>query len=113
MYFITVGLYLKDKKQHKFDLWISFMTIMHGFTNQGNPTEPEKYSSRLIFLSSFLFSILLWANYSAALFSFLTTFIETPPFTNLPSMYHKTHYSLGTLKDTSYDTFLKVSSFLK
>ena len=88
----------------------SSVIIFHGYSNQGMPTEPIKFSTHVVFVTIYLTMMLFWFAHSAVLTSFLAAKIETPPFESLEELLQKTNYKIVTFSGGFYETVFKVRS---
>ncbi len=86
------------------------MILVHGCLNQGTPYEPQKLSTRIVFIAIFITATVLWCSYSAVLTSFLTAKVTVPPFQGLEQMYQKTNYKIVTIGGGVYETIFKVGT---
>ncbi len=84
------------------------MMLVHGCLNQGTPYDPQKHSTRIVFLTIFITATVLWCSYSAILTSFLTAKVDFPPFQNLEQMFHGTNYRIVTIGGGIYETIFMV-----
>ena len=84
----------------------SILVICGSQVGQGSWLDPKSLSSKLVFLTSFLFGVIIITSFSAKLISFLTVIKLTLPFTSLHDI-QGTAYSLGSVKGTALvDNFL-------
>ena len=91
---------------NSFDFWISTMVIWAAQVGQGSWLDPKSLSSKIVFLISFLFGVVLVTSFSAKLISYLTVIKWTLPFTS-PHGIQKTAYGLGSVRGSSIlDNFL-------
>ena len=100
------GRYLKE--DHNFDLSLSAMVVIHGIISQGAPYEPQKMSTRVVFLSIFLVGLIIYSSYSACLTSFLAVKRFNLPFIDAKSMMDKSDYKFLTVAGTFYVDVFKV-----
>ena len=71
---------------------------------------PRSLSSRIAFGTTFFMSLVLFANYNAALTSFLAVVKIQMPFEDMNDLYLKTDYQLVTVEETAYGLLLKSGS---
>ena len=70
---------------------------------------PQIDSCCVVYLTTYLTAVILLASYSATLISFLTVRTVELPFNNLEEFLIVGTHELGTLKDSTVLTLLKVS----
>ena len=100
---------LKFKEDsERFTIGLSVLVIVHGFLGQGAPYEPQSYSSRIVFLVTFVCGLILYTGYSACLTSFLAVKTMDLPFKDFQTFYDKTDFSIVTVKGTYYEDIFKV-----
>ena len=68
---------------------------------QGSWIDPKSISSRIIFLTSFLFGVILYTAFSAKLISFLSVAKVTLPFSSLEELLASQEYRVGVVRGTS------------
>ncbi len=71
-----------------------WITGLHAILAQGQPHEPDPFSSRIVFLVMFAQGAMVWYHYSATLTSFLAANVEKIPFNNLEDMLYRTNYRI-------------------
>ena len=71
----------------------SWLTIWGSLMTQGASLDPKSFSSKLIFLVSFLFGVIFYASFSSMLISFLTVIKLVLPFTSLEEI-ERTDYQI-------------------
>ena len=70
---------------------------------------PRSASCRLAFAAALVIAVVLLANYSATLISFLTVKIQKLPFKDLKGLLHQGSYQLGVANNSAIYTNYKVS----
>ena len=96
----------KDLNPDSFQFLNSFIVICGSQVGQGSWLDPKSLSSKIVFLTSFLFGVILITSFSAKLISFLTVIKLTLPFTSLKEI-QGTSYGIGSVRGTSIlDNFL-------
>ena len=93
------------KGDDTFKLYNFLWNAVHGSFCQGSPEEPSTISSSIIFLTMFTTGLVIWSSYSAALTSFLTVKLSSPPFTNLETMVEMTSYNIVTVHGSIENKF--------
>ncbi|XP_046828271.1 glutamate receptor 1-like [Vespa crabro] len=83
----------------------NFLEIWGIFCHQGLTDFSGRSSLRIAYFSIFLLITVLWAAYSAALISFLTSPIRILPFHSLESFVQDGTYQLAVFHGSSYDMF--------
>ncbi len=105
-----VGQYFEEDLQFG-NYSLSLMIVVFGMVNQGSPNEPQKISSRIVFLVIFFTVTLLWSAYSAVLTSALTAKNDKPPFNTLQGFMHDTDYQMVTIAGGFYESLFKAISW--
>ncbi|KAF7383171.1 hypothetical protein HZH68_015020 [Vespula germanica] len=80
----------------------NFLEIWGIFCQQGLADFSHRSSLRIAYFSIFLWVTVLWAVYSAALISFLTSVIHVLPFDSLESFVADGTYQLAVVRGTAY-----------
>ena len=84
----------------------SIFIIFASQAGQGSWLDPQSLSSKIVFLTSFLFGVILTTSFSAFLISFLSVINLTLPFASLKEI-RTTDYDLGSVQGSSIlDNFL-------
>ena len=78
----------------------------------GATEDPEKTSTRIAFLTTFVGGLLLYSSYSASLTSFLAIVQVAYPFVDLHSLYFQSDFKIGSVGGTVMDNYFAVSSEL-
>ena len=78
----------------------------------GATEDPEKTSTRIAFLTTFVGGLLLYSSYSASLTSFLAIVQVAYPFVDLHSLYYQSDFEIGSVGGTVMDNYFAVSSEL-
>ena len=78
----------------------------------GATEDPEKTSTRIAFLTTFVGGLLLYSSYSASLTSFLAIVQVAYPFVDLHSLYYQSDFKIGSVGGTVMDNYFAVSSWL-
>ena len=78
----------------------------------GATEDPEKTSTRIAFLTTFVGGLLLYSSYSASLTSFLAIVQVAYPFVDLHSLYYQSDFKIGSVGGTVMDNYFAVSSEL-
>ena len=78
----------------------------------GATEDPEKTSTRIAFLTTFVGGLLLYSSYSASLTSFLAIVQVAYPFVDLHSLYYQSEFKIGSVGGTVMDNYFAVSSEL-
>ena len=93
----------KDLNPGSFNLPNSFTIVIGSQAGQGSWLDPKTLSTRIVFLTSFLFAVILITSFSANLVAFSTV---TPlPFTGLENI-KRSGYSVGAVQDWFEDVIL-------
>ena len=74
--------------------------------------DPEKTSTRIAFLTTFVGGLLLYSSYSASLTSFLAIVQVAYPFVDLHSLDYQSDFKIGSVGGTVMDNYFAVSSGL-
>ena len=83
------------------------------FCFQGSAIEPIYASTRLIFLSMMIASVVVFESYCASYAAFLNVVQLSSPFDSVADLYANTGFKVGGIKGTSYKSTFVVSRYLK
>ena len=79
------------------------------YSHTGTEYDAKRGSTRVAWLSILGAMVVLFASYSAYMTSVLSVFKLTMPFEDVPSLYHTTGFTIGSVKGTAYDNYFNVS----
>ena len=86
-----------------------FLILIGLFCFQGSAIEPIYASTRLIFLSMMIASVVVFESYCASYAAFLNVVELSSPFHSVADLYANTDFKVGGLKGTSYKSKLVFS----
>ena len=106
---LTITTFSMPTKNAKFsEFSFSFLLMFNGTLCQGTPYDPDRICRRIVFVSLFLYGVVLFSAYSATLTSILATKVRHAPFNNLDEMLYNTDYKIVTVPNTGYVDRFKV-----
>ncbi|PSN31181.1 hypothetical protein C0J52_21512 [Blattella germanica] len=100
---------INQKDMSAFSFKNSLFYVYGLLCQQGTDMVPHSYSSRMAFSTALFVAVVLLANYSATLISFLTVRIEKLPFEDLEGLYADGTYKYGTQGKSAQYFYYKVS----
>jgi len=87
--------------------------VYGSLTGQGSYKEPTSISGRVVFITTFLFTILLVIHYTSWLYSMLAVTKPDIPFKNLEELMKDRSYTIGLVRGHSIEAELKVKAMFK
>ncbi|XP_068222618.1 probable glutamate receptor [Palaemon carinicauda] len=106
-FLMSVGLVFVAKREVEVTVYNYLFTFIGTLAQQGSSYEPQCTRGRIVFLSFWLASVLIYASYTASLTSQLAVINTVDPFTNLKEALTTAGYSVAIQKGTSYLTNVK------
>lgn len=107
---IPICLYLVAKHSHDenvMSLGGAFAAVFVALILLGSPNDPNKYSTRILFLSIIVASALIYWHWEAMLVSYLATRKTVLPFSGIAEMYQNTEFRLALIPSTTYEDNFK------
>ena len=95
-------------------LWQESLPVsFYGPLMQGNPSEPDTLSGRILFLAMYIIGWFIWASHSSMLTAHLSVKVDQPPFTSLLDLLYKTDYRVLFLAGDGEIDIFKVKHSVK
>ena len=89
---------------------IIIQSLLYSYSTPGADVEPKSNSTRIVFATLFLSSLVMFSMYSATLTSFLTVNKTTLPFDSLETLYTMTNYRVLVFEGNVYENELQSGS---
>ncbi|XP_068222894.1 glutamate receptor ionotropic, delta-1-like [Palaemon carinicauda] len=106
-FLMSVGLVFVAKQDLEVTVYNYLFTFIGTLAQQGSSYEPQCTRGRIVFLSFWLASVLIYASYTASLTSELAVVNTVNPFSTLKEALTTAGYSVAMQKGTSYYTNIK------
>ena len=97
---------------NSFGFNMSIFLTLSALFQQGSVCEPKTSSTRVVAITIFFTTSLIFIAYTAALTSFLAIYKVNMPFWDLKTLYDDTNYKIGSIRNTVYDDVFKSGSEL-
>ncbi|KAK7086193.1 hypothetical protein SK128_024697 [Halocaridina rubra] len=98
---LTLVAYFSPKETVKITLKDAYIITIGAFTAQGSDTDVKSISTRIVFITIFLTTLLVYAHYTSALVSLFTVASTSTDFSNLQDLVADGSYKLGFLRGIS------------
>ncbi|KAK4318711.1 hypothetical protein Pmani_010284 [Petrolisthes manimaculis] len=106
---MSAGVVIVARPLHNTTLYNYLFSFIGAFAQQGSEVAPQCFRGRLVFLSLWAGSVLVYTSYTARLTSQLAVVNVYPPFTTLEEALTSANYRIAVDSGTSYITTMKSS----
>ncbi|KAK3869799.1 hypothetical protein Pcinc_024918 [Petrolisthes cinctipes] len=106
---MSTGVVVVARPLHNTTLYNYLFSFIGAFAQQGSEVVPQCFRGRLVFLSLWAGSVLVYTSYTARLTSQLAVVNVYPPFTTLEEALTSANYRIAADSGTSYITIMKSS----